>query len=160
YVVQGSVTYRIVSDDLGSPRLVVNASTGDVVQRTDYDEFGTMVADIVTPGFERLPFGFAGGLYDADTGLTRFGARGYDPQTGRWTTKDPSGLASGVNLYVYAANDPLNRIDPEGEEDMISLMNEEKIDIDLRETNEPSALESSRKFAEELCHAAKDFLEL
>jgi len=35
------------------------------------------------------PFGFAGGIYDPDTGLVRFGARGYDAETGRWTAKDP-----------------------------------------------------------------------
>jgi len=32
-------------------------------------------------GFQ--PFGFAGGLYDRDTNLVRFGARDYDPETGR-----------------------------------------------------------------------------
>ena len=39
------------------------------------------------PGFQ--PFGFAGGLYDADTGLVRFGARDYDAAVARWTAKDP-----------------------------------------------------------------------
>ena len=38
------------------------------------------------PGFQ--PFGFAGGLYDPDTGLVRFGARDYDAETGRWTSKE------------------------------------------------------------------------
>ncbi|MCB9610787.1 MAG: hypothetical protein H6716_29655, partial [Polyangiaceae bacterium] len=36
-----------------------------------------------------VPFGFAGGIHDADTGLVRFGARDYDAVTGRWTSKDP-----------------------------------------------------------------------
>jgi RHS repeat-associated protein len=43
------------------------------------------------PGFQ--PFGFAGGLYDPDTGLVRFGARDYDAAAGRWTANDPRGLA-------------------------------------------------------------------
>ena len=34
-------------------------------------------------------FGFAGGLCDQDTKLIQFGARDYDLQTGRWTSKDP-----------------------------------------------------------------------
>jgi RHS repeat-associated protein len=52
------------------------------------------------PGFQ--PFGFAGGLYDVDTGLTRFGARDYDAFTGRWTSKDPIRFAGGdANLYGY-----------------------------------------------------------
>ncbi len=39
-MIRGGVTYRIVSDHLGSVRLVVNAATGDVAQRMDFDEWG------------------------------------------------------------------------------------------------------------------------
>ena len=64
-------------------------------------------------GFQ--PFGFAGGLYDPDTGLVRFGSRDYDPSIGRWTAKDPILFAGGqTNLYVYVGNDPVNFVDPEG----------------------------------------------
>jgi RHS repeat-associated protein len=35
-----------------------------------------------------VPFGFAGGLQDKDTGLVRFGYRDYDPDVGRWTAKE------------------------------------------------------------------------
>ena len=52
--------YQIITDHLGSPRLVVNASTGVIVQRIDYDEFGNVTYDS-NPGFQ--PSGFAGGLY-------------------------------------------------------------------------------------------------
>jgi len=59
--------------------------------------------------------GFAGGLYDSDTGLVRFGARDYDPMVGRWVSKDPI-LFRGrqTNLYVYVTNDPINWLDPDG----------------------------------------------
>ncbi|MDH3227374.1 MAG: RHS repeat-associated core domain-containing protein, partial [Thermoleophilia bacterium] len=61
------------------------------------------------------PFAFAGGLYDPQTGLTRFGARDYDPITGRWTAKDPLLFAGGdSNLYSYALQDPVNLTDPAG----------------------------------------------
>ena len=60
------------------------------------------------------PFGFAGGIYDADTGLVRFGARDYDPEVGRWTSKDPIGFRGAVNFYMYVGNDPVNRVDPTG----------------------------------------------
>jgi RHS repeat-associated protein len=65
------------------------------------------------PGFQ--PFGFAGGLYDAETGLTRFGARDYDAETGRWTSKDPIRFEGGdANLYGYVLGDPVNFTDPSG----------------------------------------------
>jgi RHS repeat-associated protein len=112
YMVKGDKTYRIVSDHLGSVRLVVDASTGEVAQRIDYDEFGNVLND-TSPGFQ--PFGFAGGLYDQDTKLTRFGARDYDAETGRWTAKDPMSFAAGdTNLYGYVGNQPTGFVDPSG----------------------------------------------
>ncbi len=112
YLVKNGVTYRIVSDHLGSVRMVIDAATGAVAQRMDYDAFGNVVAD-TNPGFQ--PFGFAGGLYDRDTGLVRFGARDYDPEIGRWTAKDPIGFAGrDSNLYAYVGGNPITLIDPLG----------------------------------------------
>ena len=112
YLIKAGQTYRIVSDHLGSPRLVVNVATGQVAQRLDYDAWGQVVQD-TAPGFQ--PFGFAGGLYDKDTRLVRFGLRDYDASNGRWTSKDPIGFNAGDgNLYAYVHNDPVNFIDPTG----------------------------------------------
>ncbi|MDG4554467.1 MAG: RHS repeat-associated core domain-containing protein [Candidatus Competibacter sp.] len=103
YMVKGGATYRIVTDHLGSPRLVVNTATGAIEQRMDYDEYGNVLTD-TNPGFQ--PFGFAGGIYDRDTGLVRFGARDYEAVSGRWMSKDQSGLANDLNSYRYAINNP------------------------------------------------------
>jgi RHS repeat-associated protein len=111
YLIRGGVNYRILTDHLGSVRLVVNAATGAVAQRMDYDSYGRVVSD-TNPGFQ--PFGFAGGLYDPATGLVRFGARDYDAVAGRWTTRDPSWYRGGTNLYRYANNDPVNATDRRG----------------------------------------------
>ncbi|WP_438035955.1 DNRLRE domain-containing protein [Sorangium sp. So ce204] len=111
-MLKGGVTYRILTDHVGNPRLVVNSATGAVAQRMDFDEFGRVLLD-TNPGF--TPFGFAGGLYDPETKLVRFGARDYDPEVGRWTSKDPILFAGrSSNLYVYVGNDPVNRADPTG----------------------------------------------
>ncbi|HZP33677.1 MAG TPA: RHS repeat-associated core domain-containing protein [Candidatus Acidoferrales bacterium] len=112
YMQKAGKTYRIISDQLGSPRLVVDVATGEIAQRLDYDEFGNVVAD-TNPGFQ--PFGFAGGLYDPQTKLTRFGARDYDADTGRWTWMDPMLFGAGdTDLFAYVRNDPVNAIDPTG----------------------------------------------
>jgi RHS repeat-associated protein len=111
-VLTDGTVYRFIADHLGSVRLVVNAETGEVVQRMDYDAFGR-VLNAVNPDFQ--PFGFAGGLYDHDTGLVRFGARDYDAYTGRWTAKDPILFDAGdENLYGYVGNDPVNNVDVDG----------------------------------------------
>lgn len=112
YMIRDSSIYRFVTDERGSVRLVVDVDTGTVVQRIDYDPWG-LVTDDSNPGFQ--PFGFAGGMCDSATGLVRFFARDYDPAVGRFTAPDPLLLAGGqYNLYVYAANDPINLIDPLG----------------------------------------------
>jgi RHS repeat-associated protein len=111
-VMRSGAVYRVLADHLGSVRLVMDAANGGVLQRLDYDEFGNVLED-TNPGFQ--PFGFAGGLYDADTGLVRFGARDYDPVVGRWTAKDPLLFGGGdTDLYAYCGNDPVNCIDPSG----------------------------------------------
>ena len=110
-VTKAGTKYRVLSDRLGSPRLVVNATTGAIVQRLAYSPYGETVQD-TNPGFQ--PFGYAGGLADRDTGLVHFLNRDYDPAAGRFTTKDPLGFGGGTDFYAYAANDPVNNTDPTG----------------------------------------------
>jgi RHS repeat-associated protein len=112
YLFRDGRQFRMIADHLGSVRLVVDCQSGEVAQRLDYDEFGVVIQD-TNPGFQ--PFGFAGGLYDRHTRLTRFGARDYDAETGRWTSRDPILFAAGqANLYTYVLNDPVNSFDPQG----------------------------------------------
>ncbi len=107
-MVREGSTHRIVSDHLGSPRLVVD-NAGSLVKKIDYDSFGNVVSD-TNPTFD-LPIGFAGGMADPDHELLRFGARDYQPSVARWTTRDPALIAGGLNLYRYVGNDPVNRTD-------------------------------------------------
>lgn len=114
YVVRGTKTYRIISDYLGSPRVVVNVNdASDVPLAITYEPFGAVLNVTGDPSF--LPIGFAGGHYDPETGLVRFGARDYDPATGRWVSKDPIRFAGrSPNLYAYVDDDPVNNYDPDG----------------------------------------------
>jgi RHS repeat-associated protein len=111
YMERGGILYSFVTDQVGSVRNVVRATDGAVVQAITYNAWGKVLSD-TSPGFQ--PFGFAGGIYDLATGLTHFGARDYDPSVGRWTTKDATRFAGGLNLYAYAYGDPVNFIDLTG----------------------------------------------
>ena len=109
---KGSTTYYLGYDQVGSLRLVTD-SAGNTVKQISYDSFGNILADSA-PALA-IPFGFAGGLHDRDVNLVRFGFRDYDPETGRWTAKDPIGFAGGdVDLWGYVLGDPVNFIDPIG----------------------------------------------
>lgn len=112
FVDQNNERFKLIVDQLGSVRLVVKASTGEIVQNMNHDEFGKVLADTKPMA---QPFGFAGGLYDSETKLIRFGVRDYDSVTGRWTAKDPIRFNGGdANLYGYVMSDPVNFIDPSG----------------------------------------------
>jgi RHS repeat-associated protein len=93
---------QIFSDHIGSPKFVIDTETGAVAQQMEYDEFGAVLSDS-NSGFQ--PFGFAGGLYDADTKLVRIGARDYDSETARSITKDP--LLAGTMLSPTPTLSPI-----------------------------------------------------
>lgn len=63
------------------------------------------------------PFKFAGGYLDA-SGYEQFGVRYYSPLLGRWTQQDPLAGSlfdlNSANRYVYAGDDPVNQVDPNG----------------------------------------------
>jgi RHS repeat-associated protein len=113
YIVTGGATLRVITDHLGSPRLVVDAISGSAVQYIEYDEWGDVLDDT---NREFQSFGFGGGLYDRDTRLISFGARDYNAASGVWTRKDrPELTQETLNLYSYSWQDPVNFADPAGE---------------------------------------------
>jgi RHS repeat-associated protein len=60
----------------------------------------------------RLP----GQIFDAETGLHYNDRRYYDPETGRYQSRDPIGFEGGINLYSYALANPLFYTDATGED--------------------------------------------
>jgi RHS repeat-associated protein len=112
YIIKDGKKYKIISNHLGSPIMVLGGQTQDLpVLQMKYDSFGNIIEQ--NGNFE-IPFRFAGGLYDKDTKLTRFGVRDYDSETGRWTSKEPLGFDGARNFYVYAGNDGVNFVDLDG----------------------------------------------
>ncbi|OGP50206.1 MAG: hypothetical protein A2Y79_07825 [Deltaproteobacteria bacterium RBG_13_43_22] len=111
-MVKDGSTYYLMYDQVGSLKAVTDSS-GNVVKNIDYDSFGNIITD--TNSSFTIPFGFAGGLYDQDTGLVRFGYRDYFPEVGRWTAKDPILFRGGdTDLFAYLINDPINYFDKYG----------------------------------------------
>ena len=145
-MLKNGTTYRIISNQLGSPIKIIDTATGAIAQEMSYDVWGNVLTDS-NPDFQ--PFGFAGGIYDGDTGLTRFGFRDYDAGSARWTSKDPikfSGLD--YNLYGYVLNNPQNSVD------LYGLINDNSIYTGLP----PEVAEELREYNADYDEAIKDFL--
>ena len=105
----------VVHDRRGGVRELIAMSDSLSPVHTTYDEYGRVSDPNPVNVGVAVPFGFAGGMFDPETGLVHLGAREYDPQTGRWLTPDPIGFAGGPNLYGYVLlADPINYIDPSG----------------------------------------------
>jgi hypothetical protein len=68
-MILNGITYYLSYDQIGSLKTVTDVS-GNIVKVIDYDSFGNIITDN-NPSFT-IPFGFAGGLHDRDTGLVRF----------------------------------------------------------------------------------------
>jgi RHS repeat-associated protein len=106
-------SYYYTRDHLGSIRELTD-STGNVRARYSYDPFGQSTQVL---GDVDADFGFAGMFWSSEASLSITHFRAYDPQLGRWLSRDPLGVAEvkeGPNLYEYVGNEPVNRMDPEG----------------------------------------------
>jgi RHS repeat-associated protein len=145
-------TYRFVTDQLGSVRLVVDVADGSVAQRLDYDEWGRVLVD-TAPALQ--PFAFAGGPYDVHARFSRFGRRDYDPEIGRWTDKDPILFLGGANLYLYALADPVNVTDPDGQLPPVLWAGIAAAGILLAESDEQALLSAALSGIPMLFHAGK-----
>jgi RHS repeat-associated protein len=114
----GPEVFYIYSDQIGAPRVLVDASNKVRWQWDPADPFGVEPADDSPQSdFVALPFNlrFPGQYYDRETGLHYNYFRDYDPATGRYIQSDPVGLQGGINTYNYAGQNPLSYADPTGQ---------------------------------------------
>lgn len=113
----GSAHYYYAFDGIGSVVALLDAS-GNAADTYSYDPYGNTRA---STGGVANPFQYTGGYHDPD-GLYHYGARYYDTALGRFTQQDPT--AQEANLYAYAMNDPINRVDPTGQFSFTNLLND------------------------------------
>ncbi|RXD41301.1 hypothetical protein EIJ57_20935 [Xanthomonas perforans] len=99
------------TDALGSP-IAVTDTAGQVVERTDYQPYGTPIGKTVDG------IGYTGHAMDGATGLTYMQQRYYDQDLGRFLSVDPvaadSVFSANFNRYWYANNNPYRFTDPDG----------------------------------------------
>lgn len=102
----------IVSDALGTPRMVMNES-GAVTWLWDerLNAFGDKQP---TESGYRLNIRFPGQYADDESGLFYNRARYYNPRIGRYMQPDPIGLSGGLNPFEYAQSSPLSSSDSFG----------------------------------------------
>ena len=81
-----------------------------------YDAWGNVLDESVSvPALATIRYRFQGREWSAATGLVNFRMRWYDPDTGRWLSKDPIGLGGGLNLFMFCGASPLTHTDARGE---------------------------------------------
>lgn len=104
--------YHYHYDGIGST-IAITDSLGNVVNKYAYDAFGKVLSQTETIS---NPFKYVGrfGVMDDGNGLLYMRARYYDPEVGRFVSKDPIGMVGGINMYLYGKNNPINLIDSNG----------------------------------------------
>jgi RHS repeat-associated protein len=108
------------ADGLGSITEITNQS-GAIIQRYTYSSFGKIESQLDTNFVQ--PYTFTAREFDWEVGVYYFRARFYDPATGRFSSEDPNGFASGLNFYGFVGNNPVGRIDPYGLDWLDTLSN-------------------------------------
>jgi RHS repeat-associated protein len=91
--------------------VALTLQSGAVAKTDLYEAFGGIVASTGQSANNRL----ANTKERSFTlSLDNHGFRYYDPEIGRYVTRDPIGYADGLNVYLYVHNNPINHIDPLG----------------------------------------------
>jgi RHS repeat-associated protein len=104
-------SYYYATDHPANVTGLIDGSNNGLVNEYEYGPWGEV--NVVREDIQQ-PLRYAAREWDGTAGLYQVRARWYDPHTGRFVSEDPIGLAGGINLYRYAANNPINATDPYG----------------------------------------------
>jgi len=112
----GEVTVTYIHTDISGNPLAATGENGNLLWKENYQAFGARQQN--SPASAQQTQWFHGKEQDATTGLQYFGARWYDPETGRFLGVDPLDFQDGnlhsFNRYAYGNNNPLRYVDPDG----------------------------------------------
>src|SRR5437588_482044 len=106
----GTTAYFYMRDHVGSTREMFTGG-GTVVARYDYDPYGRSTTVL---GTTPTDFNFTGLYRHSKSNIDLAVYRAYDPDLGRWLSRDPIAEQGGLNLYAYVENNSANATDPSG----------------------------------------------
>jgi RHS repeat-associated protein len=113
--VSGGVMERPSYDGNGNIVAWTKSTGTTPTARREYDAFGNVVmSEEASTDPWPSGFGFSTKIRDPETALLYYGYRYYQPEHGRWPSRDPMNENGGVNLYGFVDNDPISAIDPDG----------------------------------------------
>ena len=112
----GTLYYYILNAQ-GDVVRIIDGSR-NVVASYSYDPWGKIISSSGALA-EVNPLRYRGYYYDSETGFYYLQSRYYDPEIGRFINADnqlsTGSYLTGMNLFAYCGNNPVNRIDPTGE---------------------------------------------
>ena len=130
-----------LKNHLGSTMLVYGTDAGTpggLLAAYDYRSFGEMI-ELTPPPTGKVTENFTGKEKDDETQLDYFGARYLDPMLGMWISVDPARQFSSPYLYAGNGYNPVNIIDPDGNETHVFIGEDNKI-TEMQYNSEGSAL--------------------
>jgi RHS repeat-associated protein len=128
FIYQGTNTYQTGYDGNGNLTLLVKTIDGKGAAFYDYNPFGETLQENGADS-QINPFRFSTKYTDSETNLIYYGYRYYNPQTGRWISRDPIEEAGGVNLYAFTGNNLVDFLDVLGRDLLSDYAYEKMIDL-------------------------------